>query len=645
MKNLISNWKTLRRTDRVIIALAVLVTIVCSFFLINDDYLSPFSDEDKSKPLMGVISYKLNDSRHKSSSSMMWINSRKKQNVRLGDSIFTGEESQTQVTLSKGGEVNMGQNTLVVFNQDSNLMDLGFGNFSFAVHGDVTISVRGEVTKIKGNNSKIQFIIPKNKNEKPQVRLLSGQASLQIKNQPVMKLVPERVDSLAIFTQTDYKAESGLADIGNAGEYDPRKLQLYDEYEIKDNSRLSKLKVISPEVRSLSMIDENVSLNLIEENIFDGKGSHFTLQMLGDPNFQGYVVEYSRDPQFSHEKTKVSWLNSRQTSFRLKSSGSVYYRVRGVNAKTEISRYSNTVEAIVPEAQISIGEMEEVKPVEAAPKVVKAEPIRQVKPLKIQKPKRIAKREPRSKKVQADEYINEVFPEEKPVFVERPVSSVTPPPAAVQSKLKVVEVDEPTNDLYKNSRVSFETGTFTVFSPDESDVGRTNPFAYMVGIKAKHWFNNKHGLEGMARFKAGNMNDTAKGIDPMQLEARYHYMLGASWLGRSNMSLIGGFEAYKNIGEGFFAQKYTLAKTGFSLDFPVGNHWDMGGDLLVGLGTDSTTKYEALGRLNYYFRRKYSIGVGYRFHILDAGSEATAPFDLPYRETFGEGFLVFRWFY
>ncbi|MAV90267.1 MAG: hypothetical protein CL676_02525 [Bdellovibrionaceae bacterium] len=641
MKNLISKWKTLRRTDRVIIALAVLVAIVCAFFLINDDYLSPFSDEDTSKPLMGVISYKLNDIRHKSSSSMTWINARKKQNIRLGDSVFTGEDSQSQVVLKEGGEVNMGQNSLVVFNK-SQLMDLGFGNFGFSVDGDVTISIRGEVTKIKGKNSKIQFIIPKNKNEKPQVRLLSGQATLQIKNKPVMKLVPERVDSLAIFTQTDYKKESGLADIGNMEEYSPRRLQLYDEYELKDSS-LSKRHFVSSEIRSLPLIEERASLNLIEENIFDGQGSHFTLQMQGESNFQGYVVEYSRDPQFSHEKTKVSWVPSRRISFALKNPGSVYYRVRGVNEKTEISRYSNTVEAIVPEAQITIGEMEVVKPVKEL-RVVKVKPVRQVKALKIQKPNKIAKREPRSKKTKADEFISEVFPEEKPSFVERPVSSVVPPPD-IQTSLKMEEVNEPTNDLYKNSRLSVETGTFTVFSPDEADVGRTNPFAYMVGIKAKHWLNSKHGFEGIARFKAGNMNDTAKGIDPLQLEARYHYLLAGSWLGRSNMSLIAGFEAYKNIGEGFFAQKYNLGKTGFSLDFPVGRHWDMGGDLLVGLGTDSTRKYEALGRMNYYFRRKYSIGVGYRFNILDAGSEDTAPFDLPYRETYGEGFLVFRWFY
>ena len=98
---------------------------------------------------MGVISYKLNDTRHRGSNSMTWLSARKKQNIRLGDSLFTGENSQSQVVLKEGGEVNMGQNTLVVFNKDSNLMDLGFGNFSFAVNGDVTISVRGEVTKIK----------------------------------------------------------------------------------------------------------------------------------------------------------------------------------------------------------------------------------------------------------------------------------------------------------------------------------------------------------------------------------------------------------------------------------------------------------------------------------------------------------------
>ena len=215
----------------------------------------------------------------------------------------------------------------------------------------------------------------------------------------------------------------------------------------------------------------------------------------------------------------------------------------------------------------------------------------------------------------------------------------------MQSSITSDDLDQPTNDLYRNSRISLETGTFTVFSPDESDVGRENPFAYSVGLRAKHWFNRKHGFEGIARVKAGNMNKTAEGINPLQLEARYHYLIDGSWLGRTNPSVISGLEVYRNIGQGYFSQKYSLGKLGLSLDFPVGNHWDMGGDLLVGMGADQTIKYQALGRMCYYFHRRYAFGAGYRFYVLEAGSDDSAPLELPYKETYGEGFLFFRWFY
>ncbi len=81
------------------------------------------------------------------------------------------------------------------------------------------------------------------------------------------------------------------------------------------------------------------------------------------------------------------------------------------------------------------------------------------------------------------------------------------------------------------------------------------------------------------------------------------------------------------------------------MDFPVGNRWDAGGDVVLGIGADQTKKYEAIGRLNYYFRKRYSLGVGYRLYLLEAGSDKTAPLDYPYKETWGEGFFVFRWHY
>lgn len=629
------------RTERVAIGLSVIGLIMVVLFIFNDALFNRLfgtrESEDLSKPVMGYVSYKLNDTRHKKSNSHIWVGAKEEQRIRLGDSVFTGEESRSQVILKDGNEINLDQNTLVTFNQVSNLVDLSLGNFRLKVDGKLTLSVQGRVTTIEANNSDIQFIVSEEK--PPQVRLLKGSAKLQSLGQKAFNLTPAKVEDAFL---TD--SERSLASASTVEPPRPvpgptpatRYLKLYDVYERVSPFKLARRSGVSPETE-IPSLEADVSLKTPAHTVKIGLlGDLLPLTVTESEHMDGYVIETSQDPGFPAEKTNVHWTHLKKPSLNLTSSGSFYYRIRGVNSKTEITKPSEPVQIMIER---------ESDPRKLAPLV-----IRPPKPVSVRKqtPRKIVTRKAPSPegttKPAPPQPRKELVQNEPPV----PLSPLREPSAAASSSLKIDLAPQSTNDSYTSSRFDIESGMFTVFSPDESTVGRTHPFAYMLGARSKHWFG-KSGIEAIARVKAGGINETASGINPLQLEGRYHYALGSSLgllgLGRTKTSLLTGIEVYRNIGNGYFAQQYDLAKLGFSIDFPMGLSWDAGGDLITGIGADSTRKYEALGRLNYYVRRRYSIGLGYRLHILEAGSNKTAPVKSPYTETYGEGFLILRWHY
>lgn len=647
------NYKRAVNADRIIVFVCAVVVMAGSLILFNEDLYNRFiggnDARESSQTLMGVVTEKVNDTRFKSSMNIHWVNAKTKQNVRLGDSLFTGTNSRSHVALTSGSEMTLDQNTLVVFNE-SKLMDLNMGNFRFKVEGKMTLAVQGQITTIEGNGSDIQIIVPKQKGAKPQVRLLQGTATVQVRGKPVQKLTPQKIEALPIIISEEAvrKTASVLDEqpikspptevqpqvVATPTPVPiPRRLQLYDVFELKDDKTLARRPILTEAVQRLLPLEQKIELISSQtEPISLANGSaRVGLTASSTSDLQGYVYEVSSDREFPPAQTRAQWNRDGKLALNFQLPGTFYYRVRGANQKTELTVVSDPIQIIIlPQEKI------------VAPIAETQESQRTLSPLVIRKPTNAERKSAIVKKTE------QPAPQKPPKQIVQKNDSVPESlrkPTAVASTSAQIVPDEPTNEAYKSSRLDFETGTFTVFSPDEKDLGRKNPFAYMVGIRSKHWFNDINGFEGIARVKAAGMNETANGINPLDLEARYHYRLSSAWLGRTNMSLIGGLEVYRNIGTGYFARKYDLGKLGFALDFPVGNHWNADGDVVLGMGADQTKKYEAVGRLNYYFRRRYSVGLGYRLYLLEAGSEKTAPLDYPYKETWGEGFFLFRWHY
>lgn len=686
--------------EKTTVGLAVVVLFIVGLAIFDDDFAQRIwgsSGENLSRPILGRISTFENDARHKSSDSMAWNKARRKQNVRLGDAVFSGTDSNVQVVMDRGSRIDLGPNTMIVFNEIGGVKMPNFidGNFRLDVNGSMTIGIQGKVTKIEGYSAEVQIYLGPDK--KPQVRVLNGWIALTERDRPQRTLarkefvtlgaqksaqqpVPERAAAAAEavspvitpipgadtvtytnrlydFFETDgngtlkrrttppfpmrlpytlrwnlRRGDEPVFDAPVWGQFSPSqdfsgtvtsfRSKGEAAFEIRDVVEGDNYWRISLDGKTWSQAirfraerrNLNADVRLFRADrknlVLKSTVVNTSLRIQSSQQMRGYVLEESRSPDFSGDDLKVHWLSRNVAGLALKSPGRFYYRVRGVDAATELTAPSNVEEVIV------------VKP--------PAHPLQRLANRREDKP-RESHREEVLAKSSSDP--------------ERPKSTERRPSAVNTFSAKVEPPNQgPINQGYLSSKLEFETGGFTVFSPDQADLGKANPLAVILGLRSRHWFG-RSGLEGAVRVKAADANYTARDINPLSLEARYHYKVHPKFLGITQMSVIGGYEMYRNIGQGFFVQKYDLAKIGFSLDFPVKNRWDMGGEVLYGRGEDGSQKFELGGRVNYYLQKNWSCGVGYRTYLFEAGSQKTAPLELPYKETYGEGYSVIQWHY
>jgi hypothetical protein len=218
-------------------------------------------------------------------------------------------------------------------------------------------------------------------------------------------------------------------------------------------------------------------------------------------------------------------------------------------------------------------------------------------------------------------------------------------PAAVETE-SIIKADiakpTPTNDKYNSSTIDLNGFLWTLYSSEQYHLGETAPVASGFGAHGYYW-NNSHGFEGIAKTGAMGLNGAGGEQSSLKdFEARYHYRFFTKfpydWTRELQVSIFGGYEVYRNAG-GSFSGQYDLFKFGTSLDFPWATKWSGGGEFVLGSGAEKSLKLEISGRVAYFFARDWSFGLGYRLHLFEARSDASAATGgLPYREGYTEGF-------
>lgn len=406
-----------------------------------------------------------------------------------------------------------------------------------------------------------------------------------------------------------------------------------------------------------------------------------TLKIQAPKNFNRSVIEISDHPQFPRERTHASWIPAQGLVWEFREEQTLFLRARGVNAKNEISAYGPTRQVVVlrpPAPSLPRLAQNQIEMQENEPLWIEWSGGSRLTEVRLLTTEglRVAAQDVQGKTYQIpalpmgeyrllltgkDEFgrrtktaLNipvRVKKPEVPLFLAAEPALPRQPSALSESHAELeTPVSTYLNRHYADSRLSIEGAAFTIFSQPQVDQGSQNPTALTGGVRSLHWWGS-HGVEGSVKSKVATLAESPDGgVAPLQIEARYHYRFNLpfspfSSLGSSQISFFNGFEFYRNPVSGPFSPGYQLWKVGTALTFPFISRWDTGGELAYGQGFDRSQKYEVSGFLSYYFDPRLSFGVGYRAHLFNAGSTASSPKELPYREAFGEGYSVMRWTY
>lgn len=753
--------------DRLFVVLSLVGLLLCSLPLASDrvySFIFGKSRDGASTPAIGEISFAKNDIRHKNSDSLTWDKAGEAQIIHVGDSVFTGDRSQSQVKLKDGGKVDIDQNSMVTFSKIDNMEvpNLAVGNFRVAVQGKMKIAIGGEMTEIEGDGSEVQVVMTAH--EKPKIRLLKGKASVksssgksqvlakntmtQVTNKEVRApaQAPERpavlkatplarplyyVDQLYDY----FENKSGALALRDARRSFV-KLDTEASWSITGNNKSSVVYGQLSNTSSFALMGDSFKVSSLQssghfqnaylgENYYrlsmDGRNwvmnsfyvkanplnvaspsltlssqgkvyildQAASLEVLpqGDPSFTHFVVEMSQDNSFRSQSTKVYWTTGGDSiKLSLTDPQSLYMRVRGVNSQNQITKASAITQVSVERPGLPLAPrlaqdeykiyedewlnltwnqvgkstlMEVTDPNGHKISGEVAGHSKEFKHLKVgEYHVKLSSRDEfgRSSKNFARAEIQVIPRPKAPVAVAKvePLKEQMPElrkPSAVETTSMQMDTSIPNylNKRYADSMLSLEGGGFTAYSQEQLSEGKQSPSAVAMGLRLMSWFG-RSGFEGSFSTKVADISAPNGSVAPVDLEARYHYRFPLAWspfsgLGSSQLSTILGFEYYRNSAGGLFSPQYNMIKTGLAVKFPLMSRWDTGGELLYGYGLDASQKYEISGFVDYYLKPDWTLGVGYRAYVFQAGSDASSPLGVPYREALGEGYSVLRWAY
>lgn len=173
--------ENLQRRDRKLLAMGLGAFLLFSAPLVYKHIHSPKPKKSAAPTAssIGKITFIKNDTRYKKSDSLEWKKTRLTQNIYIGDSLYSGKKSQSQVNLNDHGFVDVDQNSMMTFYRINNqeIPNLASGNFRVTVEKKMKIAIGGKLTEIEGNGSEIQVSFMKD--NKPKIKLLKGHARIK----------------------------------------------------------------------------------------------------------------------------------------------------------------------------------------------------------------------------------------------------------------------------------------------------------------------------------------------------------------------------------------------------------------------------------------------------------------------------------
>ncbi len=202
---------SLTKTDRRLIACALLALLLVAPLLISQEYYNfvfgSRNNRAKGSEIGQVILAK-HDIRLKDSMNFDWNSASVNANIYSGDSLFVGRNSNSQVSLKRGGKIDLGENTMVTFTETEGEIAPGLqvGNFKITVQGKMKVILDGKLTEFVGNGAELEVSTAPGSRTK--VKVTKGNIQLKRKNE-LQKL--KTISS----GQTEFLDERGTASVAN----------------------------------------------------------------------------------------------------------------------------------------------------------------------------------------------------------------------------------------------------------------------------------------------------------------------------------------------------------------------------------------------------------------------------------------------
>lgn len=181
------------KTERTILAGAILILLACSYFLYDDSLL--FSAQSaSSNELIGAVADSTNDVRLKNSDNFSWLPATAEGKVYQKDSVFTGDQSKAVIKLKDGSLIEIQPNSLVTLNfKDGQMnLDLRYGNLvgELTAGSNLTVKSGKEEFKLNGDGSKSRIEFSKGRTGTMDLTLLSGKSGSVKKDGQTLAVKP-----------------------------------------------------------------------------------------------------------------------------------------------------------------------------------------------------------------------------------------------------------------------------------------------------------------------------------------------------------------------------------------------------------------------------------------------------------------------
>lgn len=320
----------------------------------------------------------------------------------------------------------------------------------------------------------------------------------------------------------------------------------------------------------------------------------------GLPAPRGWVLQGSSAPDFSPKRTKTVYVKDPRVDIPISRPGRYFFRVRSVAPAGEISRFSDSVEVTAVKA--------------VAPSV----------PIKTRMAEKEVVRERKIANIEAQK--------QRDLEEENRLASQE----AAQTRSKLSTRPRKDDSRLRPWAVTLEGGAAALVSTEQIDAGSQPAATHVVGLRVG--YNDQRDAASIGyKAKFGASNGEGNAQSNSKLTARYTRWWQTGW-SPLRLGLLGGIDSYRNSSTTEYSKGYDFAKAGVDVGIRLADRWKTGGDIVVGTWTDTNRLYEIGGFISYELSYELAFGVGYRLSLFEAGSEASVPIALPYREAMGEAY-------